>query len=240
MAWSSSQPVLVQPMFLNENFPTSKRIGSILVKDGRPQKGFKIKLPLFFSEVIQLHRLNPVNGSPIRCNHHQRCMFDIIFIYKKQEWDQLAARYLGLINCRSAPWLVLSKGRFMYVIQNIQFISLMQGKRKHYVQQFHGHQGMYECHPCHTNVCKCPKKTTKPQTIQPPGVLLFRMLKLEGCWDAGYCSSKEPEHNKSWAKQFHQSLMFAGVVKSELHFGMLTWKCDLHDLAEKNTQEIDD
>ena len=46
------------------------------------------------------------------------------------------------------------------------------------------------------------------RTIQPPSALLFRMLKLEGCWDAGYCSSKEPEKTtKTEPSNFHQSLM---------------------------------
>lgn len=52
-----------------------------------------------------------------------------------------------------------------------------------------------------TQMPKTTTKITKPGTIQPPSALLFRMLKLEGCWDAGYCSSKEPEVQQklSWA-----------------------------------------
>ena len=69
----------------------------------------------------------------------------------------------------------------------------MQGKRKHhYVQRFHGHQGMNVI-----LVTQISQTTKKPQTIQPPSALLLRMSMLEGFWDADYCSSKEPEHDKS-------------------------------------------
>ena len=82
------------------------------------------------------------------------------------------------------------------------------------------------------------------RTIQPPSALLFRMLKLKGCWDAGYCSSKEPEKTtKAEPSNFHPSVMElrSGQIRAAFWdvFLLKVWwfAGDLHDLAKKTRFE---
>ena len=81
----------------------------------------------------------------------------------------------------------------MYVIPNIEFIFQCRVRESTMYSNFMSIQVCLNAIVVTQMSTNVKKTTTKPHTIQPPSALLFRMLRLEGCWDAGYCSAKEPE-----------------------------------------------